>query len=100
MEKCRGIKGRPNTHFSYTDLEPEPAAMDNICESTPLLVPSSDLSYTNVSAPCDNLHISNFDHVVVLTHKEVLARIPSNDIMYSIMLKEPLSLRFAMNKIS
>jgi hypothetical protein len=82
-----------------TDLEPEPAAMDNICESTPLLVPSSDLSCTNVSAPCDNL-ISNFDHVVVLTHKEVLARIPSNDIVYSIMLKEPLSLRCAMNKIS
>jgi hypothetical protein len=38
--------------------------------------------------------------VVVLTHKEVLARIPSNDIVYSIMLKEPLSLRCAMNKIS
>jgi hypothetical protein len=83
-----------------TDLEPQPAAMDNICESTALLVPSSDLSCTNVSAPCDNLHISNFDHVVVLTHKEVLAGIPSNDIVYSIMLKEPLSLRCAVNKIS
>jgi hypothetical protein len=82
-----------------TDLEPQPGAMDNICESTPLLVPSSDLSYTNILAPCHNLHILNFGHVVVLTPKEVLARIPSNDIVYSIMLKEPLSLRCAMNKI-
>jgi hypothetical protein len=61
--------------------------MDNLCESTSLLVPSSELSCTNVSAPCDILHISNFDHVVVLTHKEVLARIPSNEVVYSIMLK-------------
>jgi hypothetical protein len=68
--------------------------------STPLLVPSSDLSCTNVSAPCDNLHISNFYHVVVLTHKEVLARILSNEIVYSIMLNEPLSLSCVMNKIS
>jgi hypothetical protein len=83
-----------------TDLEPQPAAMDNLCESTPLLVPFSDLSCPNVSVQCDNLHISNFDHVVVLTHKEVLARIPSNEIVYSIMLKEPLSLCCAMNKIS
>jgi hypothetical protein len=83
-----------------TNLEPQPAAMDNLCESTPLLVPSSDLSCTNVSVPCDNLHISKFDHVIVLTHKEVLARIPSNEIVYSIMLKEPLSLHCAMNKIS
>jgi hypothetical protein len=83
-----------------TDLEPQPAAMDNLCEYTPLLVPSSDLSCINVSAPCDNLHISNFDHVVVLTHKEVIARIPSNEIVYSIMLKEPLSLHCVMNKIS
>jgi hypothetical protein len=43
---------------------------------------------------------SNFDHVVVLTHKEVLARIPSNEIVYSILLNEPLSLCCAMNKIS
>jgi hypothetical protein len=83
-----------------TDLEPQLAAMDNLCESTSLLVPSSDLYCTNVSAPCDNLYISNFDHVVVLTHKEVLARIPSNDIVYSVMLKEHLSLCCAMNKIS
>jgi hypothetical protein len=83
-----------------TNFEPQPAAMDNLCESTPLLVPSSDLSCTNVSAPCDNLHVLNFDHVVVLTHKEVLARIPLNEIVYSIMLKEPLSLRCATNKIS
>jgi hypothetical protein len=83
-----------------TELDPQPVAMDNLCESTPLLVPSSDLSCINVSAPCDNLHISNFYHVVVLTHKEVLARIPSNEIVYSIMQKEPLSLHCAMNKIS
>jgi hypothetical protein len=83
-----------------TDFEPQPAAMDNLCESTSLLAPSSYLSCTNVSAPCDNLHISNFDHVVVRTHKEVLARIPSNEVVYSIMLKEPLSLRCAVNKIS
>jgi hypothetical protein len=82
-----------------TNLEPQPVAMNNLCESTPLLVSSSDLSCTNISVPCDNLHILNFDHVVVLTHKEVLARIPSNEIVYSIMLKKPLSLRCAMNKI-
>jgi hypothetical protein len=79
-------------------LELQPA-MENFCESTPLLVPSNDLCCTNVSAPCDNLHISNFDHVVVLTHKEVLARKPSNEIVYSIMLKEPLSLRCAKNQV-
>jgi hypothetical protein len=65
-----------------------------------LMVPSTDLSCTNVSTPCDNLHILNLYHVVVLTHKEVLARIPSNEIVYSIMLNEPLSLSCAMNKIS
>jgi hypothetical protein len=74
--------------------------MDNLCESTPLMVPSSDLSCINVSAPCDSSHILNFDHVVVLTHKEVLARIPSNEIVYSIMLNEHLSLSCVMNKIS
>jgi hypothetical protein len=58
-----------------TVLELQPA-MEIFCESNPLLVPSSDLSCTNVSTLCDNLHIS--DHVVVLKHKEVLARIPSN----------------------
>jgi hypothetical protein len=52
-----------------TDLEPQPVAMDNLYESNPLLVPSSNLSCTNVSVPCDNLHILNCDHVVVLTHK-------------------------------
>jgi hypothetical protein len=65
-----------------------------------LLVTSCDLSCTNASAPCDNLLNSNLDHVVLMIHKEVLARIPSNDIVYSIMLNEPLSLRCAMNKIS
>jgi hypothetical protein len=83
-----------------TDLALQPSAMGNLCESTPLLVPSSDLSCTHVSAPCDNLNISNFDHVVVLTHKEVLARIPSNEIVYSILLNEPLSLCCAMNHVS
>jgi hypothetical protein len=83
-----------------TDLVLQPAAMDNFCESTPLLVTSCDLSCTTISAPCDTLVNSNFDHVLVLTHKEVLARIPSNEIVYSILLNEPLSLRCAMNKVS
>jgi hypothetical protein len=74
-----------------TDLELQPA-MDNLCESNPLLVTSCDISCTTVSAPCDNFHISNSDHAVLMTHKEVLARIPSNDIVYFIMLNEPLSL--------
>jgi hypothetical protein len=82
-----------------TDLELQPA-MVNLCESTTLLVTSCDFSYTNASASCDTLINLNFDHVVLMTHKEVLARIPPVDIVYSIMLNEPLSLRCAMNKIS
>jgi hypothetical protein len=38
--------------------------------------------------------------VVVLTLKEVLARIPSNEIVYSILLNELLSLCCAMNQVS
>jgi hypothetical protein len=82
-----------------TDLELQPA-MSNICESTPLLVPSCDLSCITVSAPCDTLLNSNLFHVVLMTHKEVLARIPPIDIVYSIMLNKPINLRVAMNKIS
>jgi hypothetical protein len=74
--------------------------MGNLCESTPLLVPSCDLSCTTVSAPCDTLLNSNFDHVVLMTHKEVLARIPPIHIVYSIMLNKPINLSCAMNKIS
>jgi hypothetical protein len=81
-----------------TVLELQPA-MENFSESTPLLVPSGDLSCTNVSAPCDTLLHSNFGHVVLMTHKEVLARIPSVDFVYSIMLNKPISLSCAMNKI-
>jgi hypothetical protein len=83
-----------------TDLELEPAAMDNLWESTTFLATPCDLSCTTISAPCDNLLNSHFNHVVVLTHKEVLARIPLNEIVYSILLNEPLSLRCAMNKVS
>ena len=68
-----------------TDLELQPAT-ENICESTHLLVTSCDLSCSNVSEPCDNLLNSNFDHVVLMTHKEVLSRIPPADIVYSIVL--------------
>jgi hypothetical protein len=82
-----------------TDLELQPA-MDNLCESTPLLVPSCDLSCATVSAPCNTLLNSNFDHVVLMTHKDILAQIPPVDIVYSIMLNEPINLSCAMNKIS
>jgi hypothetical protein len=57
------------------------------------------LSCTIVSTPCGNLLNSNFDHVVLMTYKEVLARIPTVDIVYSIMLTKPISVSFAMNKI-
>jgi hypothetical protein len=76
------------------------SAMENFCESTPLLVPSCDLSCTTVSAPCYTLLNSNFDHVVLMTHKEVLARIQPVHIVYSIMLNKPINLTCAMNKIS
>lgn len=82
-----------------TDLELQPAT-ENLCESTHLLVTSCDLSCSNVSEPCDNLLNSNFDHVVLMTHKEVLSRIPPTDIVYSIMLTEPISLSCAMKKVS
>ena len=82
------------------DLEPQPARTTTFCESTPLLVDSCDLTSTNTSEPCAELQLSNFDHVVLITHKEVLARIPPADIVCSIMLNKPLSLSCAMNKIS
>jgi hypothetical protein len=75
-------------------------AMTNFCEYTPLLVNYRDSLCTNVSEPCLDLQISNFDHVVLITHKEVLARIPPTDIVSYIMLPEPLSVRNAMNTIS
>jgi hypothetical protein len=91
----------PTTSEEYvtaigTDLELQPA-MGNLCESTPLLVPSCDLSCTTVSAPCDTLLNSKFDHVVLMTHNEVLARIPHVHIVYSIMLNKPINLSCAMN---
>ena len=82
-----------------TDLELQPAT-ENLCESTHLLVTSCDLSCSNVSEPCDNLLNSNFEHVVLMTHKEVLSRIPPADIVYSIVLNEPMSMSCAMDKIS
>ena len=42
----------------------------------------------------------NFDHVVLITHKDILSRIPPADIVYYTMLDEPMSMRCAMNKIS
>jgi hypothetical protein len=51
-----------------TDLELQPA-MDNPCESTPLLVIYCDISCTIASAPRDTLLNLNFDHVVLMTHK-------------------------------
>jgi hypothetical protein len=81
-----------------TDLELQPA-MGNLCESTPLLVTSCDLSCTTASAPCDTL-LNSIGHVVLMTHKEVLSRIPSVDIVYSIMLNKHISLSCPMNKIS
>jgi hypothetical protein len=38
-----------------TDLELQPASMDNRCEFIPLLVTSWDLSCTTILAPCDIL---------------------------------------------
>ena len=61
---------------------------------------SCDLTSTEITAPCDNLPSSNFNHVVLMTHKEVLARIPPADIVYSIVLNEPMSISCAMDKIS
>jgi hypothetical protein len=81
-----------------TDLELQPE-MNNLCESPPLLVPSCDLSCTTVLAPRGTLLNSNFYHVVLMIHKEVLARIPHVDIVYSIMLNKPTNLSCAMNKI-
>jgi hypothetical protein len=82
-----------------TDLELQPATIE-FCESIPLLDHSCDLPCTIISVPCARLKISNFDHVVLITHKEVLARIPYVDIVCSIMLNKPINLSCAMNKIS
>jgi hypothetical protein len=81
-------------------LKLQPAVTTEFCESTSLLVPSLDLTCTYTSTPCDELQISNFDHVVLITHKEVLARIPPDDIVSYIMLNERINLRCAMDKIS
>jgi hypothetical protein len=82
-----------------TDLELQPATTE-FCESITLPDNSCDLHCTIISVPCAKLIISNFDHVVLITHKEVLARIPSVDIVCSIMLNKPINFSFAMNKIS
>jgi hypothetical protein len=82
-----------------TDLELQPATTQ-FCESIPLPDNSCDLPCTVISVPCAKLKISNFDHVVLITHKEVLARIPSIDIVCSILLNKPINLSCAMNKIS
>lgn len=65
-----------------------------------MLVTLHDLTCPHTSEPCDELQILNFDHVVLITHKEVLARIPPDDIVLYIMLAEPMSMHSAMNKIS
>jgi hypothetical protein len=74
--------------------------MTEFCESIPLPDNSCDLPCTIILVPCAKLKILNFDHVVLITHKEVLARIPSVDIVCSIMLNKPINLSCAMNKIS
>ena len=80
-------------------MELQPASV-SLCEYNSLLVDSCDLNYTRISEPCDKLQISNFKHVVLITHKEMLARIPLDTILYYIMLDEPMSVNCAMNKIS
>ena len=83
-----------------TNLDLQPVHTTECCESTPLLVPSLDLTCTYTSKPCDDLQISNSDHVVLITHKEVLAKIPPDNIVSYIMLNEPMSMQCAMVKIS
>src|SRR4051812_43520938 len=56
------------------DLELQPTST-TFCESIPLLLPPCDLLCNNVTSPCDSLPNSHFDHVVLITHKEILARI-------------------------
>src|SRR3954464_4578826 len=82
-----------------TDLELQPTST-TFCESIPLLVPPCDLSCNNVTAPCDSLPNSHFDHVVLITHKEILARIPPTEIVYSIMLNEPMNMSCVVDRIS
>ena len=54
------------------DFELQPASA-SLCEYDSTLTSSSDLIHKHISAPCDNLLNSNFDHVVLITHKEILA---------------------------
>ena len=69
-------------------------------EHTNLLADSCDLHDIYIHDPCANFPISTFEHVVLITHKEVLAKIPPVDIAYSIMLNEPITVQCAMNTIS
>ena len=75
-------------------------ANSNFCEPTTLLADSCDLHDTHIHEPCANLPISNFEHVVLITHKEVFTQIPPSNIVYSIMLHEPITVPCAMNRIS
>ena len=69
-------------------------------ESIPLLVDSCNFTSTKFLAPSDALQNLNFKHVVLITHEERLARIPPTDIVYSIMLNEPMNMSCAMDRIS
>ena len=82
-----------------TDLELQTATMP-LCEYKNLLLDYGDLTYTRISKPRENLQILNLDHVVLSTHKEILATIPPTDVLYYIMLEEPLTMSCAMNKIT
>jgi hypothetical protein len=68
-------------------LEVQPTRTTKFCESTPFLISSCDLICTHT-------------YVVLITHKEVLARIAPSNIVYYIMLDEPMSMQCAMDKIA
>ena len=82
-----------------TDLELQPTSA-TFCESNNLFVDSCDITSIHISAPRGDLQISNYDHVVLITHKEVLARIPLDTIVCYVMLEEPMNMSCALDKIS
>ena len=75
-------------------------ANSKFCEPTTFIHDNSDLHDTHIKEPCADLPTTNFEHVVMITHKEVLAKIPPVNVVSSIMLDEPISVQCAMNRIS